>query len=296
MLGDTKGGIAESIKVGGRWAIAGAAAGSVFPVVGTLAGAIIGLVVGSVLNFFNQVIPEGEVHDGFENFFTMIPMGISKFLDMFIIGGNEFFDIVWGAGRWVMREFSDAIGEWIDLAKDIGRGFLVFLGSLGFKEFGKWLMTFDVMKKMADKTKEIATIIEDSVMGFLNNVSSGISNFFGDTWSNMKGYFGFGGDDNNKDPRKPVKKPEDKSNRKLVGVAKDGKTKIFKDATGGFVDSAGEAVDESITTGMKAVTSVDASGASESGKAMLNSMTSMAKSSTMMDKSTKGLLEFFQKH
>lgn len=117
--GQGDGGIKDAFAGAGRWALVGAGIGSIFPVVGTIAGGLIGAALGGILGFIG-----GEnIAKGLDGMGEKLSELWNSFLDsdFFSVMSNMFssiFDLVISPFEGAYDQIREVIGNIVDIAGD----------------------------------------------------------------------------------------------------------------------------------------------------------------------------------
>lgn len=225
IFGKGTGGIMQSVKTGGRWALLGAGIGTyIAPGVGTIAGGIIGFAVGFVIDFMHQIL-DPSIVAGIKTVFTKIGGWIGDYWDWLIESWKSIFTFIWKYWKlqWEIT-FDLVTGAWSLFTTGLSYLWEAFewLGEkLGIKPYIDSFKT--KVSKMWTAVKDTFGQLIDWITNIGTNLWDSFKTVIGDYWKRIKQWIGATDEDEplptGETPTKRVVKKEKADENKIENRA-----------------------------------------------------------------------------
>lgn len=227
IFGKGAGGIMESVKAGGRWALLGAGIGTALaPGVGTITGGIIGFAVGFLIDFLHQIL-DPSIVSGLTTMFSTIGGWIGDAWSWLAEGTTTLFSGLWD---FLKGEF-DKVKErlfiaWVNFTipfKYLWEGFEWLSEKLGIKPYIDAFKT--KVSKMWTAVKDTFGQLIDWITNIGTNLWDSFKTVIGDYWKRIKQWVGASDEDesdplpNGATPTKRVVKKEKNEEKKVENRA-----------------------------------------------------------------------------
>jgi gas vesicle protein len=227
IFGKGSGGIMESVKAGGRWALLGAGIGTYLaPGVGTIAGGIIGFAVGFLINFVHQIL-DPSIVSGLTTMFTTIGGWIGDAWTWLAEGTTSLLTSIWEGLKttwnWVKEKVIIAWTLYTLPYKYLWEGFEWLAEKLGIKPYIDAFKT--KVSKMWTAVKDTFGQLIDWITNIGTNLWDSFKTVIGDYWKRIKQWVGASDEDESDPlptgatPTKRVVKKEQQNEKKVENRA-----------------------------------------------------------------------------